>query len=235
LYSAKIKDGKLFKIKKLDLLSSNWKKELNSYLGKGAENKESVWAYRNDRQLYDKLCVIYNDNDGEKNPFFEYVKKNNYDAPEKQKIIIEIENRKKPIYIRYLKCWGREIKEGSIFKQTKLKPSVNKVAFFELFKSLGAKYEITNNVPSLLPINIKNHNFQLLQQKNKIIWRGTILKEKISNQNYYVTGIRTIDNKLEIKPIDHIPLERKLISARDVQNKYTIVSLDELGNEYKIL
>jgi uncharacterized protein affecting Mg2+/Co2+ transport len=192
--------------------------------------------------LYDKLCAIYNDNDGQKNPFFEYVKKNNYDAPEKQKIIIEIENRKKPIYIRYLKCWGNEIKEDNIFKQTKLKPSVNKVAFFESFNSLGAKYEITNNVASLLPINIKNlknHNFQLLQKNNKIIWRGTVLKEKNSNQNYYVTGIGTIDNKLEIKPIDHVPYssnnktKRKRISAGDLQNKYTIVLLDELGNEYK--
>jgi hypothetical protein len=81
-----------------------------------------------------------------------------------------------------------------------------------------------------LPINIKNSNILNSNlSKNIMIWRGTVLKEKECNQQlYYVVGIRTVTNDLEIKPISHILQRSKnainikhlYIKAKDIQSKY---------------
>ncbi|MGL5617810.1 MAG: type II CRISPR RNA-guided endonuclease Cas9 [Metamycoplasmataceae bacterium] len=241
-----------YQVRKLDLIESS---NLADYFDNDLKNEKkysSLFCYQNDRVLYDKLNIIYNQfksNNSKENPFLIYMK-------EKMGItncnFILIEDQK----IKSLKYKGDERDALNVIK---LK-SHNNNAIQSSLNMIGIRiYENTKGGLITIPLNIKVlktvNNILLIDDdklndvllENKIentkkfmeIKNGTIFINKNNEKLFYaIGGGQWSKNQIEIKPIftnteKYFSIKRKNITISTLSNEYDLCKLDVLGNVYE--
>ncbi len=240
-------------VNKIDLLDCELKK-LDMYFKDGMAKEEeldNLYVYKWDRQMYDKLKVIYNQYwDGKSNPFVQYMNsEHNIEKPN----IIRIEKQ----FVRKLKVLGNPKTTDNIIVLNKH----NKKAIQESLNSIGVRiYKDKNNKYVLIPINLKvltyNGKRRSLVIDNKLlnellaktniendsyieVTAGTIFVNKVTGKLYYSNGGGNFkEGRLEIKALfasnekAGFNSDRAVVILNTIIREYDIAEVDELGNIY---
>ncbi|MGL4343150.1 MAG: type II CRISPR RNA-guided endonuclease Cas9 [Metamycoplasmataceae bacterium] len=257
IYSMKWEDKNKTKgtlISKINLIGENInKKNLEEYFdneNKIEKKQESLICYEKDRNLFDKLVIIFNQfkkNDNQ-NPFIIYMKeKMNIDNPK----FIQIDD----IRIKSLKY---KSKEKNISNIVKLNSHNNNAVVESLNMREILIFKNDSNKLITIPINIKvlksvDNKLEIdelkLQnlliennisnKKHIIIKNGTILINKETEKLFYaIGGGNTNQNLIEIKSLFttnelFFGRNQMQISISTISEKYDICKVDVLGNIYE--
>lgn len=211
---------------------------------------EKLFVYQWDKQMYEKIMIIYNQYySGNKNPFIEYM---NDEYKIKNPTFIKIDKQN----IRKLRILGVEKEDNNIIVLNKhnnnaIMESLNSLSV-RIYKDKKNKYKLVGLNQKVLGYDSKKRCLKLDQTKlDKVLSRlnienkkyielnvGSIFINKETNKLFYMVGGSYNENKIEIKSLfaDNIlsgfPKGRIIMAISSIIETYDIVQVDELGNIY---